>query len=362
MKNILILANNDVGLYKFRRELLETLLKEHEVHISLPYGSFVDEMTRMGCIFHETAMERRGTNPIKDLNLLKNYRTLLRQVKPAAVLTYTIKPNVYGGIACAERNVPYIANITGLGSAVENGGIMQLVTTSLYKFALRKASMVFFQNEENRRFMTERGIVKGCIDLLPGSGVNLQQYQMVPYPGDDTVNFIFVARVMKEKGIEQYLDTARYITEKYPNTRFHVCGACDEDYTALLKQESALGHIYYHGPVGDMLPIYGMSACTVHPTYYPEGMSNVLLESCASGRPIITTDRPGCREIVDDGINGFVCRQQDSRDLIAQIEKFLALSREDRAEMGRQARAKVEREFDRSIVVQKYMTELGKHG
>lgn len=360
MKKVMILANSDVGLYKFRRELLEILLQKYEVHISLPYGSFVDEMIRMGCVFHETALERRGTNPGKDLALLHRYRTLLRQERPDVVLTYTIKPNVYGGIASAAQNIPYIANITGLGSAVENKGSMQFVTTSLYKVALRKAAKVFFQNEENRRFMMERGLVKGESDLLPGSGVNLFQYQPMPYPDGDTVNFIFVARVMKEKGIDQYLDAARYITAKYPNACFHICGSCDEDYADILKCESELGHIVYHGSVGDMLPIYEMCACTVHPTYYPEGMSNVLLESCASGRPIITTDRPGCREIVEDGVNGYICRQQDSQDLIAQIERFLARSWEERMEMGLRARQKAAREFDRSIVIRKYMTELEK--
>lgn len=362
MKRVMILANNDVGLYKFRRELIEALLMDHEVHIALPYGSFVDELIRMGCVFHETALERRGTNPVKDLVLLSRYRALLLRVKPDAVLTYTIKPNIYGGIACAAQKISYIANITGLGSAVENEGPMQFVTTSLYKFALRKAAKVFFQNEENRRFMMERGIVKGDVDLLPGSGVNLCHYQPMPYPGVETVDLIFVARVMKEKGIDQYLDAARYITEKYPNVRFHICGSCDEDYAEILRHESGLGHIVYHGAVGDMLPIYEMSACTVHPTYYPEGMSNVLLESCASGRPIITTDRPGCREIVEDGKNGFICRQQDSQDLITQIERFLALSREERMKMGLRARQKVEREFDRGIVIRKYMTELEKYG
>ena len=322
----------------------------------------MDSLTQMGCIFHETALERRGTNPIKDLALLRKYHEILDDVKPDAVLTYTIKPNVYGGIACAARNIPYIANITGLGTAVENGGIMQVITTNLYKFALRKAAKVFFQNEENLRFMTERKIVNGKFDLLPGSGVNLHYYRKMPYPCGETVDFIFVARVMKEKGIDQYLEAARFITPKYPHTRFHVCGGCDGDYLDILHQENLLGHIIYHGAVGDMLPIYEMCSCTVHPTYYPEGMSNVLLESCASGRPIIATDRPGCREIVDDGVNGFICRQQDGRDLILQIEKFLKLSHAEREAMGNRAREKVEREFDRNIVVRKYMMELERYG
>jgi galacturonosyltransferase len=358
MKKVMILANNDVGLYKFRKELIEVLLEEYEVHIVLPRGNFVDELVQMGCIFHATEFQRRGTNPFSDLALLNKYRSLLREVSPVAVLTYTIKPNIYGGIACAERNIPYIANITGLGTAVENAGVLQIITTTLYQFALRKAKKVFFQNEDNLLFMKNKGIVRANYDLLPGSGVNLKQYRAMPYPDGDTIDFIFVARVMKEKGIDQYLEAAEYITGKYPNIRFHICGGCDEDYEQILRQKSEAGTIIYHGPVGDMLPVYEMSSCTIHPTYYPEGMSNVLLESCASARPIITTDRPGCREIIDDGINGFVCRQQDSRDLISKIEKFLVLSREERMKMGLAGRAKVEREFDREIVVLMYMDEL----
>ena len=358
MKKVMILANNDVGLYKFRKELIEVLLEEYEVHIVLPRGNFVDELVQMGCIFHATEFQRRGTNPFSDLALLNKYRSLLREVSPVAVLTYTIKPNIYGGIACAERNIPYIANITGLGTAVENAGVLQIITTTLYKFALRKAKKVFFQNEDNLLFMKNKGIVRVNYDLLPGSGVNLKQYKAMPYPNGDTIDFIFVARVMKEKGIDQYLEAAECITGKYPNTRFHICGGCDEDYEALLRQKTDEGYVIYHGPVGDMLPVYEMSSCTIHPTYYPEGMSNVLLESCASGRPIITTDRPGCREILEDGVNGFVMKQEDSADLIGRIEKFLALPREERMKMGLAGRAKVEREFDREIVVRKYMDEL----
>lgn len=362
MKKIMILANNDVGLYKFRRELLEVLLEEYEVHIVLPEGGFIEEMVRMGCIYHEVELQRRGTNPVEDLALLKRYMSLIRRISPSAVLTYTIKPNIYGGIACSLRKVPYIANITGLGTAVENPGLLQVITTALYKLGLQKADKVFFQNETNLQFMKNKGIVRSNFDLLPGSGVNLRQYRPMPYPSGETVDFVFVARVMKEKGIDQYLEAADYIRNKYPNTRFHICGACDEDYTQTLQEKSDAGIVVYHGSVKDMLPIYEMDCCTIHPTYYPEGMSNVLLESCASARPIISTDRPGCREIIEDGVNGFVCRQRDSEDLIAKIEQFLALSCDEREKMGLMAREKVEREFDREIVIKKYMLELAKHG
>lgn len=356
---ILILANNDVGLYKFRRELLETLIQEHEVFISVPNGEFVPKIQAIGCqILPCNCLDRRGTNPIQELKLLLHYRKILKDIRPDIVFTYTIKPNVYGGMACAGLGIPYVANITGLGTAVENGGLMQKITLTLYKMGLKKAQKVFFQNAENQNYMVKQGIVKGAYDLLPGSGVNLSQYQCLPYPDKDTVDFVFIARVMKEKGIDQYLDAAKEIRKRYPETRFHICGFCEQDYQTELEALDQQGVVIYHGLVSDMTQIYKIAACTVHPTYYPEGLSNVLLESCASGRPIITTNRSGCREVVDDGANGFVVREKDSADLIEKIERFLALSVEDRKKMGIAGRGKVEKEFNRQIVIDKYLAEM----
>ena len=358
----MILANNDIGLYKFRKELIISLVKNYQVYIVLPHGDFVEELVQLGCVFCPVNLNRRGTNPIDDLKLLNEYRKLLCSIKPDVVLTYTIKPNIYGGIACMLHRIPYVTNITGLGTAVENKGILQKITIRLYKFALKKAQKVFFQNEENRLFMIRHGIISGANDILPGSGVNLELYKPLSYPNADAVDFVFVARVMKEKGIDQYLEAAEYIHSKYPYARFHICGFCEEDYQQVISQMCERAIVIYHGSVKDMIPIYKMSSCTIHPTYYPEGMSNVLLESCASARPIITTDRPGCKEIVEDGINGYIVKEKDSGDLIEKIEQFLQLTNEQRKEMGLRGREKVEREFDRNIVVNKYLAEIDNDG
>ncbi len=356
---IMILANNDAGLYKFRRELLETLLKEHKVMICLPSGEYIKDMTDMGCEFFScNLLERRGMNPVKELKLIRFYKKLLTEQKPDIVFTYTIKPNVYGGMVCGKLGIPYAANITGLGTAVENAGIMQKVTLTLYKIGLKKAQMVFFQNSDNKEFMLSHRVVKGNYFQLPGSGVNLMHYQPLDYPKGDTIDFVFIARVMKEKGIDNYLETAEYIRKEYPHTRFHICGFCEDDYTERLNDLQKKGVITYHGMVKDMTEIYKMTACTIHPTYYPEGLSNVLLESSASARPIITTNRAGCREVIDDGVNGYICNQNDSEDLIKQVEKFLTLSWEERKNMGLAGRKKVEKEFDRQIVIDQYMQEV----
>ena len=206
--------------------------------------------------------------------------------------------------------------------------------------------------------MVSRNVIKGAYDLLPGSGVNLARYEVSEYPDKDMVDFVFVGRMMKEKGIENYMEAAEYIHEKYPETRFHICGAYEQDYREKLEQLQKEGVLIYHGMVKDMVAIYKEMSCTIHPSYYPEGLSNVLLESSACARPIITTDRPGCREVIDDGVNGYICKQNDTKDLIMQIEKFLVLSREARKQMGLAGRAKVEKEFNRQIVIDKYLAEL----
>ncbi|WP_042221713.1 glycosyltransferase family 4 protein [Oceanobacillus manasiensis] len=356
---VLVLANFGMGLYNFRKELLEELIKQNnDVYISLPKDEYVPKLKSLGCKFVDIHLDRRGTNPLTEFKLLLNYIKLIKSIGPDVVLTYTIKPNVYGGLACRLSNVPYIANITGLGTAVENRGVLQKVTLFLYKISLKKAKCVFFQNRDNKEFLTEQKIIKGNYKILPGSGVNLEHYSLLDYPPDDNINFLFISRVMKEKGIDQYLDAATYIKKKYPNTAFHIVGFCEETYEDKLKEMQNKGIIIYHGKQNDVREFHKISHCTVHPTYYPEGMSNVLLESAACGRPIITTNRSGCREIVDEAINGFVVQQKNSKDLIAKIEKFISLSYEKKKRLGLSGRNKVETEFNRQIIVEAYKEQI----
>lgn len=357
-KTILIISNASNGLYLFRRELIERLVREYKVEILAGDTGSVDTLRKMGCKVTVCEIERRGTNPMKELQLLQYYKKVIRESKPSMVFTYTVKPNIYAGMVCASLGIPYVANITGLGTAIEQNGPLQKPMLFLLRLGLRKAQMVFFQNTENRDFLLKHKVIQGAYDLIPGSGVNLERFPLLDYPAGETVEFAFISRVLKEKGIDQYLDAAKVIREKYPYTRFHVCGGADKEYEKLLEELTEQRIISYHGRISDVAGMHSISCCTIHPTYYPEGMSNTLLESCACGRPIITTDRPGCREIVEDGVNGFVVKQQDSRDLIEKIEHFLSLDWEERRKMGLAGRAKVEREFDRKIVVSKYMEQL----
>jgi len=359
MKKVLILVNHDVVIYNFRKELVERLLKDgYDVYISSPYGQHIDELVAMGCQYFETSIDRHGTSVIADLKLLFYYKKILKQINPEIVLSYTIKPNIYGGMACSSLNIPYIANITGLGTAVEKAGMMQKLTISLYKIAFRKIDCVFFQNVENRQFFIDHNLAIGKHKLIPGSGVNLSQFNILDYPDEKVIGFAFISRIMKEKGIDQYIEAAKYIRKKYPNTRFDICGFCEEDYEGQLRILQEKNIVKYHGMLKDVRTVLEKTHCTIHPTYYPEGMSNVLLESSACGRPIITTNRSGCREIVDDGVNGYIVKQQSVEDLIKKIESFLKLSYSIKKQMGLAGRRKVEREFDRQVIVEAYMSEI----
>ena len=359
MSKVLFLVNHDVVIYNFRLELVERLLQDgHQVMISSPYGERIEDLKALGCSYYPVELSRHGMNPVEELKLLNSYLKLIREVKPDIVFTYTIKPNIYGGMACAMLGVPYVVNITGLGTAVENGGPVQKITVMLYRMALAKVQRVFFQNEENRQFFVDRKLALDKHGMLPGSGVNLNRFTPLEYPGEETTEFVFISRIMKEKGADQYLEAAEHIRAKYPNTRFHICGFCEQAYEERLKELQDKGVIIYHGMVRDVRQVIAKTHCTIHPTYYPEGLSNVLLESAACGRPLITTDRSGCREVIDDGVNGFVVEQKNAQDLIAKIEKFLSLDHETRKAMGQAGRAKVEREFDRQIVVEAYVKEL----
>lgn len=359
MKKVLFLANHDMVIYNFRRELVERLLAEgYEVVISSPYGDRIDLLVEMGCKYIEVKMDRHGKNPMDELKLLAYYKELISTVKPLIIFSYTIKPNLYGALAAAACKVPIVTNITGLGTAVENAGLMAKAVVALYKIAFRKVQTVFMQNTENRRFFIDNRIAVDKLKLLPGSGVNLERFHVLEYPEDKRLEFVFISRIMKEKGIDQYLEMAKYIRGKYPQTRFHICGFCEDDYEDTLKQYESEGIITYHGLIMDVREVLAYTHCTIHPTYYPEGLSNTLLESAASGRPIITTNRPGCREVIEDGVNGYLVKEQDSKDLIEKVEKFIALKHEEKNQMGLAGRAKVEKEFDRQIVVEAYMREI----
>lgn len=361
---ILFLANSLQGLYSFRRELVEEFRRRnYSVYISTPATpqNLVDFFKGLGCEIIDTSIDRRGINPVKDLSLMRFYSKIISKISPDVVLSYTIKPNLYGGLMCRVKRVAQIANVTGLGTAVENGGVLQKFTIFLYKLCLKRCGMTFFQNDENRGFCLKKKMVNKNNALIPGSGVNLSRFEFSEMKEGDEgeVRFIFISRLMPQKGINQYLGMARIIKERYPNTEFHILGDCDAGYNQDNLNECVKDKIvFYHGRTSDVVPFIRDVHCTIHPTYYPEGMSNVLLESCAMGRAIITTDRSGCREIVDDGVNGYIVRAKDVDNLVEKVERFINLPADQKRAMGIAARDKMEREFDRNIVIGRYLETI----
>ena len=361
-KRVLILGNSGLVVFGMRGELIQRLIQEgYEVVVSFPNGILGEgeQLSKeYGCKYVEVAIDRRGTNIIKDAALLRSYTKLLKEVKPDVVLTYTVKCSIYGGMACHRLKVPYIVNITGLGKGLAEGGLRQKLLITLYKLAVRSAQCVFFQNKQDRQFFIDHRIKYPMDGLLPGSGVNLEKYSPIPYPEDDKIIFTYIARVMKTKGIDEFLAAAKVMKQEHSNVEFHICGFYEDDYKEIIESAEREGIVQYHGQVNDVRPIEKISHCIVLPTYHPEGISNVLLEAAACARPIITTNRPGCAEVVDDGVNGYLIREKDSQDLVAKMGKFTELPLQARREMGLAGRVKVEREFDRQIVVQKYLEHI----
>lgn len=355
---VMILANFDVGLYQFRKELIEELLKENEVIISLPYGELVEPLKEMGCKFIDTPVDRRGINPVTDLKLFNEYRRLLKQEKPDLVITYTIKPNIYGGLACRLAHIPYAVNITGLGTAFENGGLLKKIVTCMYKVACKKAKVVFFENEENRQIFIREKIVKEAqTHRLNGAGVNLEKYQVSEYPEGEKIKFLFMGRVMAEKGINELFDAMKKLIADGVNCELDILGGYEEDYKEKIDQYESEGWLHYHGYQKDVRPFINKCHCFVLPSWH-EGMANTNLESATSGKPVITSNIPGCMEAVVEGVSGFLAERKNADDLYRVMKKFAELPYEERKAMGLAGRKHMEEVFDKKKVVEETIRYL----
>lgn len=357
---ILILANNCASIYKFRKELVLRLLEnDNSVLVAAPAGNYFEELVEMGCTCYKTSIERRGTNPLKDIKLFKQYARIIAKEKPDIVLSYTIKPNVYGGLACRLYRIPYIANVTGLGTSIENPGLLRKVALSLYKIGLKNACCVFFQNRSNCDFFKHH--VLNCekhIRIIPGSGVNLNEHKYETYPSESGgLRFLFIGRVMKDKGVDELFAAAESVKAIYPNVKFQFIGVYDEEYEERINLLTNNGVIDFLGYKSDVHSYIKVSHCTILPSYH-EGTANVLLESAACGRSVITTKVPGCQETIDDGITGLGCEVRSVDDLVAKIEQFIGMSEAEHEAMGYAGRLKMESEYDRQIVIDAYLDEI----
>ena len=355
---ILILANNDVGLYQFRKELIAELLKKNKVYISLPNGERIQPLVEQGCKFIDTPVDRRGINPLTDMKLMKKYLQIMKKVKPDLVITYTIKPNIYGGLVCRWKKLPYAVNITGLGTAFQKKGPLRFLVTSMYRLGLKKAKVIFFENSENRELFIKEHIVKEkktC--LLNGAGVNTQEFTPSVYPGGETVKFLFMGRVMKEKGMDELFKAMRRLVKKGEKVHLDVLGGYEEDYEKVIKAYEAEGWLTYHGYQKDVKPFIAASHCFVLPSWH-EGMANTNLEAAASARPVITSRIAGCKEAVIHGKTGFLCNCKDYKSLYKEMKKFIRLTHDEREAMGMAGREHMLQNFEKGLIVRKTISAL----
>ena len=355
-KKILILANSAGGLCDFRDQFLDKLAMKHTVAVSVPDDVKKEELEARNFQVYKTPINRRGINPIEDLKLFLSYGKLMKQVKPDMVITYTIKPNIYGGLCAAMRKIPCIATITGLGGAFDKKGPLLWLVILLYRLGLCKDACVFFQNEENRDIFRRYRIHGKKDRLVMGSGVNLIRHQYEPYPQGEEVHFLFMGRVMKERGILEYLDAAKRLHSD--TVFFDIMGYCDEDYEDMLEELEKQGIIRQIGFQTEVAPYLAAASAVVIASFH-EGMSNALLEAAATGRPVIASRISGCREAFEEGRTGFGFTPGHADELIEAMEKFLALSTEERARMGIAGRKKMEAEFNREKIADAYMEEVG---
>lgn len=372
---IALLTNNDDDVYCFRLELLRGILDAgYRLLISCPDGPKFEALDEdyglkkgRDFLYDDPDIDRRGTNVLRDGKLLLHYAGLFRKWKPAVILTYTAKPNVYASLAAHQMGIPVINNVTGFGSALGQSGVKKALILWLFRRAYRGSACVMFQNSTNMELARSLDMVRGECRLIPGSGVNTDRFPLRPYPeGGDGVHgekvvFNYIGRILRDKRVDDYMAAAERIHAEYPQTEFNMIGfiePTESHYADTLRALEARGIVSYRGSQKDVRPWIARSHCIIHPSTYGEGMSNVLLENASSGRPIITTDNPGCKETVVDGTSGWIYPGEDVDALVDRIRRFLRLSQAERVRMGEQGRAYVSAHFSRTIVVDAYLEKI----
>jgi glycosyltransferase involved in cell wall biosynthesis len=365
---IVICLNTAWNLANFRAGLIRAMVAEgYEVVAVAPDDKYAASLGSLGCRFVPMPMDNQGTHPGRDALLLLRLFQLLRAERPDVYLGYTVKPNVYGSLAAHFLGIPVINNIAGLGAVFGKTGLLVNVVRALYRAALGRSVKVFFQNNDDRKLFIAGGLVRPEVtDLLPGSGVDLSKFTALPRRtlGHEThkFRFLLIARMLWDKGVGEYVQAAKQIHQRWPQVECCLLGFLDVQNPGAITQSQmddlvAQGVVYL-GVSDDVRAEIAEADCIVLPSYYREGTPRTLLEAAAMARPIITTDAVGCREVVDDGVNGYLCKVRDAGDLAEKMEKMLSLSSEQRSEMGLRGRAKMEAEFDEQIVIGKYLAAI----
>jgi len=365
MKKIVISSNTSWSLYNFRLNLARNLKKKgYKVVLVSPYDEY-SERLKEEFEYYDIYMNNKGTNPVQDIKTIIEFYKLYKKIKPDIVLNFTIKPNIYGTLACSRLNIKTINNIAGLGTLFVNEKFTTKIAKFLYKISQKKANKIFFQNREDYQlFIKEKLVDKEKCDILPGSGVDINKFKPInKKKKDNKFKFLFVARMIKEKGVFEYIKAAEILKNKYSNIEFLMLGALNVDNPSVISKDEIQKYekrniIKYLGVTDDIEKILKEVDCIVLPSYYREGTPRVLLEAAAMEKPIITTDNVGCRDVVDDGTNGFLCKPRDYRDLAEKMEKMINLSEAERKIMGQKGREKIIKEFDEKIVIEKYLKAI----
>jgi len=379
MPKVMIVLNAAWNLVNFRSGLIRSLIAEEaEVVAVAPFDDYAARLNQPGCRYVPLSMDNKGTHPGRDLLLLWRFYVLLRRERPDVLLTYTIKPNIYASLAAHALGIPVINNVTGLGAAFNRETWLTKVVRGLYKLAFGRSARVFFQNEDDRALFIKEGLVAANVtDRIPGSGIDLERFSIKALghsgrpsasPGREDgqvgqIRFLLVARMLWDKGVGEYVAAARQIRQRHPNVTFGLLGFLEvQNPTAISRPQMQAwvdeGAVHYLGVTDDVRPHIAAADCVVLPSRYREGVPRTLLEAAAMGRPIITTDAIGCREVVEDGVNGFLCATQDAGNLAEKMALMISLTPNARAKMGRYGREKMIREFDEQIVIQKYLAAI----
>lgn len=365
-RKIVISINTAWNIYNFRAGLIRALVGAgYEVVALAPQDEYSECLKAMGCTVIDLPMDNNGTHLGRDVALLARYYSLLRALRPHAFLGYTVKPNVYGSMAAHALGIPVINNIAGLGATFIRESFVTKIVRTLYKIALARSYKVFFQNADDQVLFNEAGLVRqGVSSLVPGSGLNLDHY--VPTPANRAAQrpfrFLLVARMLKDKGIEEYAEAARLLHQQGQRVEFLLLGATGAGNPNAVPAEKlaeweASGILSYLGKTDDVRPYLSDADCIVLPSYR-EGVPRSLLEAAAMARPIIATDVVGCRDVVDDGLNGMLCEEKNATALADKMSAMMALAPAERAAMGAAGRRKVETQFDEQIVIKKYLKAL----
>jgi|SaaInlV_120m_DNA_3_1039746.scaffolds.fasta_scaffold10798_2 glycosyltransferase involved in cell wall biosynthesis len=363
--HILITVNAAWNVLNFRHGLVaEMILDGHSVTVLAPRDDSVAALESLGCKFLPLKMSLKGLNPLQDVKLIRCMRKIFRIERPDVIFSFTIKNNIFGALAARRLGIPFIPNVTGLGTAFLSGGFLKLIAVGLYRYAFRNLRVIFFQNQDDRKlFLTRKIVTAQQARLLPGSGIDLNHFIATDYAENKNAPvFLMIARLLRDKGVFEFVAAARKVKSNYPLARFQLLGAVDAanrtaiDFATVMSWEED-GIIEYLGTTDDVRPYIAAAHCVVLPSYR-EGAPRTLIEAASMARPLIATDVPGCRSVVEDGETGFLCKVQDDDDLARCIETFMALPSAEMARLGRAGRAKMATSFDQGIVIQAYRDAL----